>query len=103
MTHAEKSCWRQIALCALLFAGLFLGALSLPRGPFVLVVTDPRLPPSHMMDVVGQAGGAFVLAGTRPWLAVAYSDTAGFPERLRSAGAILVLNHILAVGCRAGA
>ncbi|OJF91258.1 hypothetical protein AX760_06985 [Pararhizobium antarcticum] len=94
---------RVILLHLLVFSGLFLGALCLPRGPFVLVVTDPRLPPDHMMDVIGNADGTFVLAGASPWVAVAYSKEADFPGRLRGAGAILVLNHILAAGCQAGA
>lgn len=99
----EKPLWRNVTPYAIVFLGLLLGALSVPRGPFVLVVTDPRQPPAHIMDVIGQAGGAFVLAGASPWLAVAYSGKTDFPERLRNAGAVLVLNHILAVGCQAGA
>ncbi len=102
MTTAAKPSRRQISLYFLVFICLFLGAISLPRGPFVLVITDPRYPPAHMLDVIGRAGGELVLPGALSWLAVAHSDAADFPARLRRAGAILVFDHVLAAGCYAG-
>lgn len=94
---------QQIALAFLLFASLFIGVTSLPQGPFVLVVMDPRSSSASMVDIIGKADGVLVTMGSWSWLAVAYSETADFPARLRRAGAIFVLNHRLAVGCTAGA
>ena len=85
------------------FLLLVLGVFALPQQGFVVVVTDPRRPPADMLSVIASAGGSFVEGGRVPWMAVAYSDDAGFAGRLMRAGAILVLNHRLAAGCRHGA
>lgn len=91
-----------IAAHFILFAGLLVVALAIPRNGFVMVVTDPRQPADNMIRVIGAAGGSFVSGGSTSWLAVAYSDDPGFAGRLMKAGAFLVLNHALAVGCQQG-
>lgn len=73
-----------------------------PAGPFVLVVTDPEKDASGNMQVIGDAGGRLVWSGRYAWVSVAYSDASDFAGRLMSAGALLVLNHDLAVGCLEG-
>lgn len=73
-----------------------------PTGPFVLVVTAPAAQASGSMAVIDRAEGAFVWAGRVPWISVAYSPAPDFPERLRQAGALLVINHGLAYGCLQG-
>jgi hypothetical protein len=73
-----------------------------PSGPFVLIVTAPAAEASGSMAVIDRAEGAFVWAGRVPWISVAYSPAPDFPERLRQAGALLVINHGLAYGCLQG-
>jgi hypothetical protein len=73
-----------------------------PSGPFVLVVTSPAAHAAGSMAVIDRADGAFVWAGSVPWMSVAYSQAPDFPERLLDAGALLVINHDLALGCLQG-
>ncbi|MBU2329279.1 MAG: hypothetical protein KJ755_18320 [Alphaproteobacteria bacterium] len=73
-----------------------------PSGPFVLVVTSPSLQATGNMAVLEKADGALVWASRVPWISVAYSNSASFSERLLDAGALLVLNHDLALGCLQG-
>lgn len=54
------------------------------------------------MAVLEKADAALVSVGSVPWMSVAYSDTADFPQRLLDAGALLVINHNLALGCLQG-
>ncbi len=74
--------------------------LAMPSGHFVLVMTRPDAPQDNMLNVIGSAGGSFVEPGRFSWIAVAYSESDHFPQRLMKAGALLVLNHALAVGCQ---
>lgn len=73
-----------------------------PSGPFVLVVTSPSAEAEGNMAVLDRADGAFVWASAVPWISVAYSNAPDFPERLLEAGALLVINHDLALGCLQG-
>lgn len=91
---------RVVALNFGLFLLLSVVVWAMPSGRFVLVVTDPRQGLQNGMSVIGDAGGAFVSAGRLPWLNVAYSDDSAFSARLMQEGALLVLNHKLAAGCR---
>ncbi len=75
-------------------------AVAFPRGHYVLVIADPRSSPRQTIDLIGEADGSLVAFGRTPWMAVAYSGTDGFATRLMNAGALLVLNHSLAVGCQ---
>jgi hypothetical protein len=89
--------------CYFAFASLLLiGVVARPKAPFVLVVTNPAAEASGNMAVVSEAGGRFVWSGRFPWISVAQSDAPDFVSRLFNAGAILVLNHDLAVGCLEG-
>ena len=81
---------------------LLFAVISRPDGSFVLVVTSPAGSAVGNMAVISEAGGAFVWAGRYPWISVAQSDDPGFSTRLLNAGAYLVLNHSLAVGCLEG-
>lgn len=83
-----------------LFAVLLLvGVVARPVDPFVLVITSPEGKAEGNMAVIAKAGGNFVWAGRYPWISVAQSDDPDFSTRLFQAGAYLVLNHDLAVGC----
>lgn len=73
-----------------------------PSGPFVLVVTSPAADAAGSMAVIDRADGAFVWGGRVPWISVAYSQAPDFPERLLHAGALVVINHDLALGCLQG-
>jgi hypothetical protein len=96
---AEPSGALRIAVHAALFAGLLIGMLAMPRGEFVLVVGKPGQSEAQMIGVIGEAGGSFVSSGRYGWIAVAHSDQHDFTRKLFKAGAFLVLNHALAVGC----
>lgn len=86
-----------------LFALLLLvGVVARPVVPFVLVITNPAGNAEGNMAVIAAAGGNFVWAGRYPWISVAQSDDPDFATRLFQAGAYLVLNHGLAVGCLEG-
>lgn len=89
----------RIALHAALFSALLIAALAMPRGEFVLVVGTPGQGEEQVIGVIGRAGGSLVSSGRYGWIAVAYSDQRDFPRKLLKAGAFLVLNHALAVGC----
>ncbi len=88
------------------YFSIALAALALiaarPSGPFVLVVTAPSAEAVGNMAVLDRADGAFVWASTVPWISVAYSQAPDFAERLLDAGALLVINHDLALGCLQG-
>lgn len=73
-----------------------------PTGPFVLVITSPKGDVAGSMSVIEKADGAFVWSGSMPWMSVAYSQAPDFSERLLEAGALLVINHDLAIGCQQG-
>lgn len=83
------------SICVLLITVV----IAVPRGNYVLVIGRPTASAGAMMEVIGNAGGTFVAAGRAPWIAVAYSDELGFATRLLRSGALLVLNHALAIGC----
>ena len=85
-----------------LFLALMIAVWALPSGHYVLVVTSPDAPADNIFSVIGRAGGSFVGSGRLSWTAVAYSDDSNFPARLLQAGALIVLNHSLAVGCQQG-
>lgn len=76
-------------------------ALLFPSGPFVVVVAPPGIAAAQMHDMIREAGGHYVEEGRYPWLAVAYSDRAGFAERLFGRGALLVTNHWMTESCLA--
>lgn len=78
---------------------LMLAVWAAPMKRFVLIVTNPFAGPDEAMSVIARAGGSFVEAGQRPWLAVAYSEDSDFAFRLVRAGALLVVDHGLAAGC----
>jgi hypothetical protein len=85
-----------------LFLALMLTVWALPSGRYVLVVASPDAAADNIFAVIGRAGGSFVGPGRLSWMAVAYSDEDDFPARLMQAGALVVLNHSLAVGCQQG-
>lgn len=91
-----------VAVNFALFLLLALSVWAAPHGRYVLVMADPGETAQGMLDVIGRAGGSFVEQGRFPWLAIAYSEADDFPERLRRSGALIVLNHSLAVGCQRG-
>lgn len=87
---------------AILMIVLLIWMWLVPRGAFVLVVMQPLAPEQAVLSVIADAGGAYVGAGSLPWIAIAYSDAPSFPSRLRQAGAVLVLNANLTSICSQG-
>jgi len=84
------------------FVGLMLVGVAVPRGQFVLVVGWPGTSEARMMQIVAAAGGSFVEGAGPGWLAVVHSERPGLATRLIGEGAMLVLDHALAVGCSEG-
>lgn len=84
------------------FAVLMLVGVAMPRGQYVLVVGWPGTSEARMIQIVAAAGGSFVEGAGQSWLAVVHSDAPGLPGRLMSEGAMIVLDHALAVGCTEG-
>jgi len=84
--------------------GIPLLLLGVPEtGRPVLVVAPPGTDPARLLDIVGRADGR-ILRGAGPgWMAVAVSDHADFPRRLREAGAWIVVNAYRVAGCPATA
>ena len=91
-----------IAMNFMLFLCLAIGVWALPAGQFVLVLTNPEGGAETSLSVIGNAGGSFVESGRYPWMSIAYSEDDDFAGRLMHSGALLVLNHNLAVGCLRG-
>ncbi|KQS68077.1 hypothetical protein ASG39_07055 [Rhizobium sp. Leaf371] len=83
----------------LTFLVLMLAGIAIPKGNTVLVVGYPGTSEARMMQIVAAANGSFVERGGQSWLAVVYSDAPGLSSRLMTEGAMLVLDHALAVGC----
>ena len=96
---SERPDMRVVIVAFLAFSAMMLGAIAYPSGEFVLVVGPSGTTEASMMRIIADAGGSFVSPGNFTWLAVAHAETAGFPSRLRQAGALVVLDHALAAGC----
>jgi hypothetical protein len=73
-----------------------------PRGEFVLVVTSPFETNASRIDKIAKADGSIVASGRFDWIVVAHSIQPGFASRLLKAGALMVLNENLALGCARG-
>lgn len=73
-----------------------------PRGEFVLVVSSPFETNSTRLGRIEQSNGSIVAFGRVDWIMVAHSSEPGFATRLMKAGALMVLNENLALGCIRG-
>ncbi|MBW9087821.1 hypothetical protein JNB91_08180 [Rhizobium wenxiniae] len=91
-----------IGLNFVIYLALVLAVWAAPSGHFVLVLTDPTQKTGYGISVIGRAGGSFVATGRYDWMTVGYSEERDFPTKLMRAGALLVLNHQLALGCLKG-
>lgn len=91
-----------IAATFCLYLGLILSVWAMPAGKFVLVLTNPTAAPGEALSLIAAAGGVFVAHGRFSWMTVGYSEEADFSNKLMEAGALLVLNHQLAIGCLEG-
>ena len=100
--RSERIDIRSIALAFFAFVLLMLAGVAVPRGHYVLVVGWPGTSEVRMMQIAAAAGGNFVAGAGRSWLAVVYSEAPGLPARLMGEGAMIVLDHALAVGCTEG-
>lgn len=88
-----------VALSAVILVSLLIWMWGSPRGSFVIVVAKPFTSEQFVLSIIGKADGAFVAGGSLPWIAIAHSDAPSFPDRLRRAGALLVLNANLKSIC----
>ncbi|RWX81081.1 hypothetical protein EPK99_01745 [Neorhizobium lilium] len=92
--------WKIVASGFLAMILLVTWMWSVPRGAFVVVVARPFTTIQSTWSLIADADGSFVSTGIAPWVAVAYSNAPSFPARLRSAGALLVLNADLISTCQ---
>ena len=77
------------------FLFLTLGVIlfaSLPRaiGNKIVVFVPPWSRPTAAIEIIAEAGGAFVGMGNRQWIAIGISDEPDFVSRLYHAGAWFV-------------
>jgi hypothetical protein len=87
-----------IVLNALLILGvLLLAAAAPPAHGAVAVFAAPWS--DGAATIVAEAGGRLVAGGRWPWIILAVADDGEFVSRLYRAGAILVADPKLAVGC----
>lgn len=96
----EKMNWKVVLVASLLMIPLIAMMWGNPRGNFVLVVAKPFSSAQSTWSLIASANGSFVSGGIVPWVAVAYSSSPSFPARLRSAGALLVLNAGFIATCQ---
>lgn len=104
MAQAARSLWRDLAP-ALLLMVLGLGALGVAKlldgtgsGQF-LVVMAPGVPPHDTIVRVALAGGGVIDFGGLSNVVIAGATDAGFADRLRAAGAWLVVATPALAGC----
>jgi hypothetical protein len=93
---------RSAAAAFLALALVMLIGIAIPRGQYVLVVGWPGTSQARMMQIVAAANGSFVEGAGHSWLAIAHADAPGLAARLMQEGAMIVLDHALAVGCTEG-
>jgi hypothetical protein len=79
---------------------LLLAAATPPAQGAVAVFAAPWS--TQAADIVVGAGGRLVANGRWPWIILAISDDSDFVPRLYRAGAMLVTDSRLAIGCHAG-
>jgi hypothetical protein len=83
---------------ALIAAVLAVAAVWPPQTGPVAVFASPWS--AGAAGIVANAGGSLLASSVFPWVIVAKSDEPGFVQRLYDAGAILVTDPRLALGCR---
>lgn len=89
-----------VAANFVLFLLLAASVYAVPTGRFALVIAPAGADEATTYSLIARAGGTFVRPTRYPFMAVAYSEREGFARSLMREGAVLVLNHMLAAGCR---
>jgi hypothetical protein len=84
-----------LALCILVIGTVWL----FPRGPNLIIATNPFSQTNTVMDVVSSADSYFVAGARYPWSASVYSSEPNFTWRLFSAGALLVIRDYAPMSC----
>jgi hypothetical protein len=64
------------------------------------VIARPGSHPSAVYEIVAQAGGTIVVPGALDNVVIAQSEAPDFRAKLIAAGAILVVNPLLASACQ---
>jgi hypothetical protein len=101
-TDALSTSRLPLVLNSVLIACVLLIAIAAPPATGAVAVFAPPWSP-RAADIVATAGGRLVANGRRPWIILAISEDGDFVPRLYRAGAILVTDPKLAIGCYAGA
>lgn len=83
----------------LICVSVLLIPILMPKGDRVAVILPPWAEPSHIMQVIADAGGVLVNGGQRDWIAVATSDSNDFVSELYKAGAVIVIDGSIAAAC----
>lgn len=89
----------RLALTLALVAVAPLLVLAIPRGETVAVVGAPWMAAEGMMAIVAKADGSAVRAGAHANVLIAHSALPDFVGRLYGAGAWLVMDARLGLGC----
>jgi hypothetical protein len=93
--HQRLVVLANIAACCL----VFLAIAVVPRSARVVVFVSPFSEAGRVLSVVAAAGATFVNAGRRPWIAIADGPADNAVTRLYAAGALLVLDGSVGLGC----
>jgi hypothetical protein len=93
---------RSVTMAFLAVVALMLIGVAIPRGQYMLVVGWPGTSEARMMQIISAANGIYVERAGSNWLAVVRAEGPGLPARLMHEGAMIVLDHALAVGCTEG-
>lgn len=100
---ANKSTYRIVLASLFLVFTANLVAHAVASGPEAeyAVIVAPHAPASHAAMVVAAADGLIVRSGPVDWLVIARpaGDPLNFGEKLRDAGAWLLLNPLAVAGC----
>jgi len=86
-------------LTASVLAGLLALAATPPERGTVVAIFNPALEKRDLVAAARQAGARLVSGGGVAGTMLLYSDHPGLPERLRRAGAWIVLDPLGAAGC----
>lgn len=87
-----KELMPSLSLAALVLGVTTFIALTPSEKGAVFAVFPPQISGNSFFEAIDQADGVFLSKGRLPSTYVIWSDRAGLPDRLRAAGAVLVLN-----------
>lgn len=88
-----------IALTTFVLGGIFIALAAPPGKGKVVAVFEPDIEPHALMAAIVRADARFIGSGAMPGTVMVWSGEPDLPGRLRRAGALFVLNPLVAAGC----